>query len=209
MEHQAKVAWLCSAFANNFPDFFGRYSMVNEIQTLNAWELLVIALSHDIGEIVVGDIPDDGSADDFFKDQAEQKVFNELIKCYSPAKRDELLRGFSQFQSRDSTAGLALYGLDKLEALLTQIVLAEKGLFGSLFNQDYISEANRYYMSLTDSTSPIEVWAAHMKAHLLEAPEAVKKPIFTLFEVALKELTGDLPEWWRWSFVTFEDSDKY
>lgn len=71
MEHQAKTAWLAMAFNDNFPLFFSDMDSAYSL----AYLMMTVGLCHDVGEVAIGDIPDDGNPLHDKKDAAEREVF--------------------------------------------------------------------------------------------------------------------------------------
>ena len=108
LEHQAELAWLTSAFIDNFPDYFG--DMHHGTVPMDIWLRINLALCHDTGEAIIGDILDDGGPAHDTKDQAELAAFKKILIAYTPATQRELLKLFTSFQKKDSHVAMCIGG---------------------------------------------------------------------------------------------------
>ncbi len=198
LEHQAKVAWLASAFLwvdNKGENIFGQ-----DERDFRAYAgmlpKLIIALCHDVGEYRTGDIPDDGRAEHANKDEQELAVFTEMAVAYGLFGH-HLRVEFWHFQNKDNCGGQALYALDKLEAVLTLINLERCGIVGSIKLKPTPTDSDYYYMRMTGSDNPVDCWAAHMRAQIGGFHETVVRPVLTLLDVAINDVRGKSFDWWN------------
>lgn len=192
LEHQARVAWLYSALASNFPDGFS----VHQLMLTNAWLMMTVALSHDVGEIAIGDIPDDGNPLHDQKDDAELAMFQRLMPAYAPRDRSDLCAMFKSFQAKDSQCGKALHAVDKIEAVLHLLYLEIYDHYGVITQKPFVTEADQRFMRFTRSACTTDVWAAHVKSILIDYPEEIREPAFGLLDVAVRDVRGEMFEWW-------------
>ena len=193
LEHQAKVAFLYILFANNFPRPFGRSSFSD----LAMLTMDMVLLSHDIGEIEIGDIPDDGNPLHAQKDEAEMKVFINLMQTGFNKYGGKMGEGyFRAFQKCNNTLGQIMYALDKLEAVLTQIYFEQYEIYGTITAKPYPTELDNYFMRITGTPSAVDCWAAHMKSRINNFPDSVRDPIYAVLEVAIRDVRGEMFSWW-------------
>lgn len=192
LEHQAKVAWLAMAF-----------SMMWEMRNVVDVDLvtLFVALSHDVGEIDIGDIPDDGNARHDSKDEKEFETFKKMAVSFGPingcTRGAELVRQFEHFQRKDSQVGQFIYALDKLEAVLTLANLERLGHVGSMMSKPHPTEQDLYFVKQTGSDNPVDCWAAHMCSQIIGFPMDVTEPVLTLLDVAINDVRGKSFSWWE------------
>lgn len=195
LEHQAKTAWLDSVYASNFPDFFGAEVACN--LPAHIWQSIVMLLCHDVGESETGDILDDGSAkhDNGTKDEIELIVFKDFVSAYSFIDRRELITLFKAFQKKDSYSGQAFFALDKLEAILTHMLLESCGLYGRISAKQNPSERDLKSVEITGSDLAADNWGFQAVSQFTDYPESIKKPIFTLLNVAACDVRGEEFSW--------------
>lgn len=193
LEHQAKVAWLATAFINNFPGYFGEQNTY--IPPLNTWFLITTALCHDVGETVGGDIPDDGNPLHDTKDDAELAVFKKFVSAYAFNERRELIELFETFQNRTSRPAQALYALDKLDAVLTHMVLESHGIYGRISAKKNPTERDLYHAKQIGSDIGADVWGVQMLSKLEGFPTEVVQPVFTMLSVASLDVRGEEFSW--------------
>lgn len=195
LEHQAKTAWLASVFVSNFPRFFGDRRLASSAALPNFWHLITTALCHDVGELKIGDIPDDGNPLHGTKDAEERKVFNELIQVYEVDDRVTLRQAFREFQDKTTFAGQGLYALDKFEAVATLLNMERHKAYGSILHKASPTESDCYYMTQTGAASATDCWAAHMCSVIRDFPKIIRDPIMTLLDIAVRDVRGGPFEW--------------
>ena len=193
LEHQAKTTWLASVFLSNFPDFFGK-GITCETSP-EVWTYITTALCHDVGESIIGDIPDDGSLLHDTKDAVELEVFQEFVCAYSFFDRRELLRTFSSFQERGSHPARALYALDKTEAILTLLVLEKCGIYGNLEARENPTKRDLSFAKMADSKLAADIWGAQMITRFEGFPPEIIHPIYELLTVASYDVRGEKFTW--------------
>lgn len=191
MEHQAKTAWLAMAFNDNFPSFF---SDLNSAYSL-AYLMMTVGLCHDVGEVVIGDIPDDGNALHDTKDAAEREVFERLMAA-CPGNGKFFTKAFSEFQDKNVLRGKALYALDKVEAVLTLLFLEQYEHYGVMDKKPFVTESDRHFMRVTRTSCTTDCWAAHVKSLIQDFPETITGPVFGLLKVAVEDVRGEMFDWW-------------
>lgn len=204
LEHQAKVAWLVSAFIS--ADGVDAFEL--PIADMIVWSLITVGLCHDIGEVNIGDIPDDGNLMHDTKDAIELKVFDELASVYPQEWRDEASRDYRRFQQKTNGNGQALYVIDKLEAVLAQLFYEKHGCPGKITAKPVPTDSDKYYMAETGSESSADCWAAHFCAHIRDFPERIKEPALALLDVAVRDVRGEPFAWWNKDILPYEPTKK-
>lgn len=205
LEHQAKTTWLVIAFRENFGGyFFDRWCGES-----SAFYSMSCMLMHDVGEVVVGDIADDGNPEHENKEAAELEVYWRLAETcsfydasavYWPA----LVGPFKEFQKKQSQDGRALYALDKLEAVLMQIFLEGYGVTGHISEKPYETDLDNYFVQVTGSDKTADTWAAHLKWLLRDFEDKITEPVFSVMRFAIKDVRGKDYEWWD-SYIPTDD----
>ena len=198
LEHSAKVAYLVSAFVSHFPGFFGSDKLEFDDCASELWTVITAALLHDVGELVIGDIPDDGNPmHNSKKDESEQEFFNhQMAPAYSLDDFISIRRMFVKFQEHSSTSGQALYCLDKIEAILTLLWLEQYEAYGQITSKPHPTKQDLDFMFLTGTPCATDCWAAHVKLLLKDIPTRITQHIYELLHVAVIDVRGEWFEWW-------------
>lgn len=126
------------------------------------WDSIMCGLIyHEIGEIEIGDLVDDGSTDRKLKDKLESKVFDSFMTGFDDDVQRARKREFAELQ--DGTDIKKLF--DKAVFVLAQ------GFFKWMFNleggMDYklthyaLSRQDKEFMRLTKSSRPVDNLYAH------------------------------------------------
>lgn len=206
LEHQAKVAWLLLAFIGRVGNN-SRLRYYSEDSVINLWSLFAVALCHDIGEIEIGDIPHDGNALHDTKDEIERKVFEKMSEIYAPedSRRDRVREIFRDFQDKGNNFGKLLFALDKLEAVLTQLLCEKYGCSGKITAKPYATELDNYFMRETGSEKSSDCWAAHMCSLVRDFPEWIKEPVLGLLDAAVRDVRGESFAWWNKDILPYKE----
>ena len=190
LEHQAKVAWLASVFMANLPEYFGgeRYFIL----PIDIWLRMNVALTHDVGEVEIGDIMDDGGPEHSAKDSAELAAFRKILIAYPDAYRHEATRLFRAFQQKDSREAEALVALDKLDAILTNLLLEEQGACGTLSFKPHFTESDQCFMRSYKTNAAADIWCAHMVDRTVKgfSPE-IMAPVIAVLIAASLDVRGE------------------
>ena len=194
LEHQAKVSWLASAIIGSGNDTF--FELLPH-QSARLWSIITVALCHDVGEISVGDIPHDGNALHDTKDEIEKEVFNKMADIYSPWNFRFLAVGnFKNFQDKTTHNGKAIYALDKLDAVLTQLLYEKHGCSGSILLKPEPTDSDNYYMQMTGTDNSADCWAAHTVSLIRDFPPQIKNVVLDLIDIAVHDVRGEPFDWW-------------
>lgn len=203
LEHQAKMAWLCSVFANNYREyFFGadyfakpNFDYLAEGAKTNyaQWMFTLLGLVHDTGEVV--DIPDDGNALHGTNDAEERAVLQEFTEAYLPSTSGFILNLFGNFQDKSAHKGEALFALDKLEAVLMLLYLEKHGCYGYVTNKPSITERDKCTMDAIGATCATDCWAAQMIEQIKKYPPEILEPVLSLLNVATIDVRGEKFPW--------------
>ena len=116
---------------------------------------------HELGELVILDICDDGSADTAAKDERELELMREYLKDFPKKARKRREECFRSLQSKDDVC----YLVDKFDFLLGQLYLIKNGFkvtdITSKRETGGMSPADKHYSELTDTKRSIDVCFAH------------------------------------------------
>ena len=203
LEHQAKTAWLCSVFANNYRNyFFGKEFFIKPtsedfskgvIINYEKWILVLVGLIHDTGETV--DIPDDGNALHGTNDADERAVIERFVEAYLPVTGSRLLRRFDEFQNKSTRMGKALFAIDKLEAILTLLYLEKHGCRGYITNKPNITERDKRTMDVIGVSCATDCWAAQAVEQIKKYPPEILEPVLSLLNIAAADVRGETFPW--------------
>lgn len=191
LEHQAKVAWLALVFLRVF------WSQGD----IDIWPFIAVALCHDVGEVEIGDIPDDGNLLHDTKDQIEREVFEEMVgQAFvfrsEVRRKHELMKLFDDFQNRENLGG-AIFALDKLEAVLMQLLCEKHGNSGDLEKKENCTDQDKKFMKFTGSSKSSDIWAAHTCSLIKDFPYWIKAPVLGLLDTAVRDVRGVPFSWWQ------------
>ena len=191
LEHQAKVAFLSSVFMENYPEFFrGEHGYEGM-----SYAILTALFCHDIGEVLTGDIMDDGNPAHAAKDKIESEAFKKLMLAHGRNGK-EISRMFREFQDKNTHVGKAMYALDKVEAVLNLLYLEQYGCYGRLDKKEFPTAMDRYFMRETETVCTTDCWAAHSRALMQGFPEEITEPVFNLLQTAVMDVRGGSFPWW-------------
>lgn len=136
-------------------------------ETIPAAELsdaILLLSHHELGEIGIGDLPDDGSHDQNAKDAAELGAMRAYCDDLPSDLGWKLLVNFMEFQTKTSSRGQVCYCIDKLEAVLQGLLYETEGRVGDLAKKrttGEISERDKAYIQRTGTTRLVDCWGAH------------------------------------------------
>jgi len=202
LEHQAKVAWLVAAFVGCYGNNF--FQLYEPNSSIELWSVMMTALCHDVGEVAMGDVPDDGSEEHNAKLEKERAVFGDMLRFLPADYSIPLQLDYWFFQDLDGHNGRAIYALDKLEAILTLLYYEKHGCTGRISSKLEPTEADKYYMRVTRSDTAADCWAAHMCAHIRKFPESIKCPVLALLDTAVLDVRGVPFSWRKRDILPFE-----
>ena len=173
-----------------------------QIFTTEEWLRIYDLLKyHDLGEIIYGDHPDDGTQNTCEKNSVELEAFRQAIAYLPDTDVDTLLKDFQSFQnldfrikSDDSRYHLASFAklCDKLDAVLRAIIYELNGVGGDLTYKeqfhDSLSDRDAYYILLTGTTNIAPNWAIHFIDGCHFYPHFAI--FFRILESAVREVNG-------------------
>lgn len=194
LEHSAKVAYLVSAFMSHFPKFFGTQCD----KEASVWAIITTALLHDVGEVPIGDIPDDGNSLHDGKDAMERHfVKNHMAPAFSLDESELFLDTYDDFQQHKTIVGQALYALDKLEAVLHLIWMESFDSYGTITAKPVPTTSDLEYARITGTPCATDCWSAHIKDRLKGFPDQITEHVFGLMRTAVTDVRGEWFEWWN------------
>lgn len=154
-EHVYGLSNLVMLIAIHFPEY---------IPSDQAFEYIMAVKTHELGENVIGDVPDDGKCDAAWKNAQELKVVTEFENSFLAGKNTGCAVFFKEFQQRSTPRGRKLYACDKLEAILTGLMYEAAGCGGDIRNKSSrieLSDQDKRNMQRTGSTALVDIWSAH------------------------------------------------
>lgn len=180
-----------------------------------------VALLHEMGETVIGDIPDDGRRDEAKKTTKERQIVLQFVKNMPEPHGTNLIDAFIEFQDRTTRRGRLLYGLDKLEAVLQGLIYEKEGRGGDIRNKaaqlrlseqnresvrrasstwSCLSDRDRENMERAHSTRLVDIWSVHFLELIQGMPEA---PVLRrILKAAVLDVRG---EWFDWAESLMQD----
>lgn len=197
LEHCAKTAYLLLALLSHFPGLFDSENVLGGKIPADTWMLVTTMLTHDIGELATGDIPDDGNAAHDTKDEIERRFYcKEMAPMFSWNDSVYLRESYIDFQERKTFVGQLLYCLDKLEAILGLLLLEEQEARGFIDNKPFPTMQDEHYRFLTGTPNAIDCWAAHTKDRVKDFPAKATRHIFGILRAAVMDVRGEWFAWW-------------
>ena len=196
LEHQAKTAWLALAFMSNFPDFFrGGTALI--LQPQDIITIIATALTHDSGEPKKGDYADDGSEahDSKVREESELSMFNQMLIAFNSKHADTIRRCFIGMWDGDEYVSQAIKALDKLDAVLTDLVQESISNPGSLKKKRKPTGQDLKYMELTKSDLAADIWGRGALERIEDFPPEITEPVLTLLAVAVRDVRDQDFSW--------------
>ncbi|MBQ6354863.1 HD domain-containing protein [Candidatus Saccharibacteria bacterium] len=186
LEHSAGVARLVSDMAAWFPELFP------DVETA-----IKLAQLHDIGEIYIGDIADDGNPAHAQKEDIEQVTFLEWLYTQPEETWEDTYQYYLEFQEKSTPRGQALYIADKLEAILQLLNYELRGLYGDVRLKNPPSSRDLAFGATIGTYNATDVWACHFKAIVCDqfAPE-ITLPFIAVLDSAVTDVRGKWFPWW-------------
>ena len=185
-EHQLRSAWLMGQILMNFPSLLPREEWFDQVMFL---------MTHDVGEIRLGDQLDDGSG---MREQAaaiEKEVTDEFYGWYPKADRERYKEKQARFERYEGQADGLAKGVDKLEAVLYLLLLETKGIRGSILAKEHPSKRDIKIAEQIGSYCCTDVWATHLRKAWQMLDFGVRNVIlYQLMEVGFSDArSGVLP----------------
>lgn len=185
LEHSAGLAHLVSDMAVWCPGLFP-----------NPFLATKVAMAHDIGEIYIGDIADDGNRDHDVKDAEELEVFLEYVLNQPENIQDEILSYYEEFQTRSTPRGIVMYIADKLEAVLQLLNYEFQGKYGDVRLKEPPSERDLKFAEIIGTSNSTDVWAYHFKTLIDDYPSEMTLPFICVLDSAVNDVRGEWFPWW-------------
>ncbi|MBV6657556.1 MAG: HD domain-containing protein [Devosiaceae bacterium] len=108
------------------------------LEGYNIEKLLKLALLHDLGEAVTGDVPaTEQSGDQGQRQDAERQAVASLGALLGPSDRERISAVYDAYDQPETPEGRLMKGLDKLETLLQHATGDNSEGFDYAFNLDY------------------------------------------------------------------------
>lgn len=186
LEHSCGMTRLVSDMAEWFPELFP-----------DTESAIRLAQTHDVGEIYIGDIADDGSPAHAQKEDAEQVTFLEWLYTQPKHVWEDTFQYYLEFQDKSTPRGQALYAADKLEAILQLLNYEMHGLYGDVRLKNPPSERDLKFGAKIGTYNATDVWACHFKNIVVDRfdPE-ITLPFVCVLDSAVTDARGEWFPWW-------------
>ncbi len=153
-EHSARVANLLSEIMLYCPEAFSSYDKL---------AVMKVILDHDIGEIITGDIPDDGSPAHDAKAQTELDAIREFYAGIPESAESLLLTYHQQFEDANTFLGQMLRMVDKVDAIGRLILYEKMGIYGNIYDKEPPSAMDVKFAEEIGTGNCTDVWARHLQ----------------------------------------------
>lgn len=167
--------------------------VISETEALRCMRLL---LKHEVGEVEIGDIPDDGRYDGAKKDENELRVMMRYAETLPASYGVQTVHDFVDFQNKRSALAQMAYCIDKIEAVLQCLLYEQEGRNVTCADEALVqslSEQDRKYMRQTGSAQVVDNWSAHCLDLIRDFWCA---PMFVgILRAAVEDVRG---EWFPW-----------
>ena len=192
MEHSSAFANLLFMFRMTFPEF-GELSVPE----------LYAALVHDYAETVIGDIPDDGSAEATKnKDAIEREIIMSYLKRFSATMADAVMEKIKELQDKNTL----MYACDKLDWIFENAVIIKidrvryadfefSPYAGLGFKRDHygLTDQDKHAIEVTGSQSAIDAAVVHFMEHTVGIPG--REFFIGIIQEMYFDLIGNIPSW--------------
>lgn len=201
-EHEHATAILADSIYRWFPEIAPPKELYHKV--------IYGALTHDTGEIKLGDQADDGTRDEAKKLSVERKEM-EKVSAHMPIEDQcYFLYVYDCFEARDYTSlqgiGIFLALCDKFESLLRLVRYERDGYTGHISFATDCSERDSHIAKLIDTDISLDVWSYAMFTRFrnptpsLKSPtRALVDPVFRIFLLILTAAIIDVrkqPFYW-------------
>lgn len=153
-EHSARVANLLSEIMLWYPQYFAG---------VDRFLVLKTALNHDVGEIEVGDVIDDGGRAHDLKADAEWAAVKAFYNNLPADDRERMLDYHRQFEDANTLLGQMIKMADKVDAIGKLILFEKRGLYGDIFHKDPPSERDVNFAREIGTGNCTDVWGRHLE----------------------------------------------
>lgn len=189
-EHSARVANLLSEVMVWYPMYFSGVDTFLAMKT---------ALNHDVGEVKVGDVCDDGNRAHDLKADAEWRAVKDFYENLPTKIRDTMLDYHRQFEDCSTLLGQMIKMVDKLDAIGRLILYEKRGLYGDVYYKSPPSEQDIKFAEDVGTGNCTDVWARHMqnlfdKYDFRSQVVGVAKDFLT---VGLQSIGKPFFSWWQ------------
>ena len=194
LAHSARAAMLFSDMMDLYPGIF------KDLDGADKYAALKVALTHDLGERIVGDVCDDGRKEHELKKGAESEA---IAEHYFGTSEEVYLQCASihrSFENLDTLLGQAIKVADKLDFLAKLIRLHSQGYCMSN-KQSYFSKGDIKFAKETRTYNFIDACANHFRHQLRDGHFDQR-----LQQIAVQFLTCGLstinrPFFWWWNRI--------
>lgn len=187
LEHSAGMSRLVTDMAAWFPELFPNPTCAAKLAQL-----------HDIGEIYIGDIADDGSPEHAQKEDLEQIAFLEWLYNQPEEIWEDTYQYYLEFQDKSTKRGQTLYIADKLEAILQLLNYELRGIYGDVRLKEPPSERDLEFGKTIGTYNATDVWAYHFKTNVVDqySPD-ITLPFLCVLDSAVTDVRGEWFPWWK------------
>ena len=159
--------------------------------------LLRGASEHELGENATGDVASDGTRDEKKKDEEELwYVILWLYLCFDKKTAKLGVRLFKEMQEKSTDIGKLLFLIDKIDAVLYNLLLEEEGHTGYITAKPYVTELDRKAIEATGDDRNAGVWLYNTLATTPQLLDFELTPIFLeIVQSAALEVRGEEMDW--------------
>lgn len=185
--HSGRTAMLFSDMMDLYPAYF---------KDIDKYTALKIALNHDVGELKVGDVCDDGRIEHETKKDPE---WSSIVEHYSHFPEETYIKSKNmhrQFEEANTFLGQSIKMADKLDFIAKLIKMQSQGYY--LNNEKYYSQSDWRLADEIESYEFIDIVANHLR-HLMMRYHYDQRlaMIATQFlSCGLKTIDRPFFEWW-------------
>lgn len=152
-DHSGRTANFMSEVLFAYPKLFEGYS---------GQAIMKVALDHDVGEVVVHDVADDGSKAHELKAEAEQKAVREYYSHVDDSMSALLMDYHRQFENISTFLGQMIKMADKVDAIARLIMFERYDIYGSIYDKKQPSKQDLKFAKEIGTGNCTDVWARHL-----------------------------------------------
>lgn len=150
LSHGARVAQMVSDLMDLWPMYYHDVDKACAVR---------VALNHDIGELVVGDMLDDGCKEHDLKKNPEYQAVDRYFRRMPDEVYYRCMDYYNQFSKSDTFLGQSIRLMDKLDFLGKLIKLEGEGMIGKLSNKVNPSKRDLEFALEIDSDDYVDIVA--------------------------------------------------
>lgn len=189
--HSFRAALLFSDIMDLYPSYY---------KDVDKYTALKVALNHDIGELVVGDVCDDGRQEHEDKKYAEWAAVERHYFCYEDETYLRYKAVHREFEDSSTFLGQSIRMADKLDFIAKLIKLESRGY--NLGQREHFAHGDFKYAEEINCYNFIDICANHLRHLMAEShfDERLTQICEQFLTCALKTVDRPFFEWWHQQF---------